>query len=148
MTEEEYKKVVQAANVERAFVATVMHALDYYIDNMKDNCRKNGLKIESFEANQLMIIQKAIRNITIDYRTISKNKSKAFKDYAKIMAVTLQELFSRTDGDYMTMYKFYNYIKAFKTQNRFIEVPAEVEQDAFRVVFSQDTEDEDNRTES
>lgn len=138
MTEEEYKNIVQSANVERAFVATVMHALDYYIDNMKANCKRNNLKIESFEANQLMIIQKAIRNITIDYRTLDKSKSKAFKDYAKIMAVTIQELFSRTDGDYMTMYKFYNYIKAFKNQNHFIEVPAEVEQDAFKVIWNND----------
>lgn len=138
MTEEKYKYIVQSANVERAFVATVMHALDYYIDNMKANCKKNNLKIESFEANQLMIIQKAIRNITIDYRTLDKSKSKAFKDYAKIMAVTIQELFSRTDGDYMTMYKFYNYIKAFKNQNHFIEVPAEVEQDAFKVIWNND----------
>ena len=138
MTEEKYKHIVQFANVERAFVATVMHALDYYIDNMKANCKRNNLKIESFEANQLMIIQKAIRNITIDYRTLTKSKSKAFKDYAKIMAVTIQELFSRTDGDYMTMYKFYNYIKAFKNQNHFIEVPAEVEQDAFKVIWNND----------
>lgn len=138
MTEEKYKHIVQSANVERAFVATVMHALDYYIDNMKANCKRNNLKIESFEANQLMIIQKAIRNITIDYRTLDKSKSKAFKDYAKIMAVTIQELFSRTDGDYMTMYKFYNYIKAFKNQNHFIEVPAEVEQDAFKVIWNND----------
>lgn len=138
MTEEEYKHIVQSANVERAFVATVMHALDYYIDNMKANCKKNNLKIEPFEANQLMIMQKAIRNITVDYRTLTTSKSKAFKDYAKIMAVTIQELFSRTDGDYMTMYKFYNYIKAFKNQNHFIEVPAEVEQDAFKVIWNDD----------
>lgn len=138
MTEEEYKHIVQSANVERAFVATVMHALDYYIDNMKANCKKNGLKIEPFEANQLTVMQKAIRNITIDYRTLVTSKSKAFKDYAKIMAVTIQELFSRTDGDYMTMYKFYNYIKAFKNQNHFIEVPAEVEQDAFKVIWNND----------
>lgn len=138
MTEEEHKYIVQSANVERAFVATVMHALDYYIDNMKANCKKNNLKIEPFEANQLMIIQKAIRNITIDYRTLATSKSKAFKDYAKIMAVTIQELFSRTDGDYMTMYKFYNYIKAFKNQNHFIEVPAEVEQDTFKVIWNDD----------
>lgn len=138
MTEEEYKYIVQSANVERAFVATVMHALDYYIDNMKANCKKNGLKIEPFEANQLTVMQKAIRNITIDYRTFAKSKSKVFKDYAKIMAVTIQELFSRTDGDYMTMYKFYNYIKAFKNQNHFIEVPAEVEQDAFKVIWNND----------
>lgn len=138
MTEEEHKHIVQSANVERAFVATVMHALDYYIDNMKANCKKNNLKIEPFEANQLMIIQKAIRNITIDYRTLATSKSKAFKDYAKIMAVTIQELFSRTDGDYMTMYKFYNYIKAFKNQNHFIEVPAEVEQDTFKVIWNDD----------
>lgn len=138
MTEEEHKYIVQSANVERAFVATVMHALDYYINNMKANCKKNNLKIEPFEANQLMIMQKAIRNITIDYRTLATSKSKAFKDYAKIMAVTIQELFSRTDGDYMTMYKFYNYIKAFKNQNHFIEVPAEVEQDAFKVIWNND----------
>lgn len=144
MTEEEYKHIVQSANVERAFVATVMHALDYYIDNMKANCKKNGLKIEPFEANQLTVMQKAIRNITIDYRTLTTSKSKAFKDYAKIMAVTIQELFSRTDGDYMTMYKFYNYIKAFKNQNHFIEVPAEVEQDAFKVIWSH----ENNQSES
>lgn len=148
MTDEEYKKLVQAANVERAFVATVMQALDYYIDNMKANCKKNSLRIEPFEANQLMIMQKAIKNITIDYRTLAKPKAKSFLEYAKIMAVTIQELFSRTDGDYMTMYKFYNYIKAFKTQNHFIEVPANIEQDAFKVVFNQDKEDEDNRTES
>lgn len=138
MTEEEYKHIVQSANVERAFVATVMHALDYYINNMKANCKKNGLKIEPFEANQLTVMQKAIRNITIDYRTLATSKSKVFKDYAKIMAVTIQELFSRTDGDYMTMYKFYNYIKAFKNQNHFIEVPAEVEQDAFKVIWNDD----------
>lgn len=144
MTEEEYKHIVQSANVERAFVATVMHALDYYIDNMKANCKKNGLKIEPFEANQLEVMQKAIRNITIDYRTLVTSKSKAFKDYAKIIAVTIQELFSRTDGDYMTMYKFYNYIKAFKNQNHFIEVPAEIEQDAFKVIW----DNEDNQSES
>ena len=138
MTKEEYKNIVQAANVERAFVATVMQALDYYIDNMKANCKRNNLKIEPFEANQLTVMQKAIRNITIDYRTLDKSKSKAFKDYAKIMTVTIQELFSRTDGDYMTMYKFYNYIKAFKNQNHFIEVPAEVEQDAFKVIWNND----------
>lgn len=143
MSEEEYKNIVQAANVERAFVATVMQALDYYIDNMKANCKKNSLKIEPFEANQLTVMQKAIRNITIDYRTLATSKSKAFKDYAKIMAVTIQELFSRTDGDYMTMYKFYNYIKAFKNQNHFIEVPAEVEQDAFKVIWN----DDNNRAE-
>lgn len=62
------EEIIHKANVERAFVATVMQALDSYITNMINNCKKVGLSIEPFERSQLNIMQKAIRNITIDYR--------------------------------------------------------------------------------
>ena len=58
------------------------------------------------------------------------------KIYSKILAVTLQELFSRTDGDLMGMYKFYNYIKIFPVKHNCIDVTAEAEKDAFDVVFN------------
>lgn len=141
------EEIIHKANIERAFVATVMQALDSYITNMVDNCKKVGLGIEPFERSQLNIMQKAIRNITIDYRQMNKGRGQAFKDYAKILAVTVQELFSRTDGDFMRMYKFYNYIKAFPNQRHEIEVPAEIEQDAFSVLFNKQ-DNENNRTEN
>lgn len=142
MSEEE---IIHKANVERAFVATVMQALDNYITNMINNCKKVGVGIEPFERSQLNIMQKAIRNITIDYRQLNNGRGQVFKDYAKILAVTVQELFSRTDGDFMRMYKFYNYIKAFPTQQHDIEVSAEIEQDAFNVLFNKQ-DNENSRT--
>lgn len=141
------EEIIHKANVERAFVATVMQALDSYIANIINNCKKVGLGIEPFERSQLNIMQKAIRNITIDYRQLNNGRGQAFKDYAKILAVTVQELFSRTDGDFMRMYKFYNYIKAFPTQQHEIEVPAEIEQDAFSVLFNKQ-DNENFRTEN
>lgn len=144
MTPEE---IVHKANIERAFVATVMQALGYYIDNMLAYCKENNLRVDSFEKNQLNIMKKAINNITIEYKQLNKGRGQAFKDYSKILAVTVQELFSRVDGDYMRMYKFYNYIKAFPNQRHEIEVPAEIEQEAFSVLFN-NKNDEDNTTKS
>lgn len=141
------EEIIHKANAERAFVAAVMQALDSYIANMINNCKKVGLDIKPFERSQLNIMQKAIRNITIDYRQLNNGRGQVFKDYAKILAVTIQELFSRTDGDFMRMYKFYNYIKAFPTQQRDIEVSAEIEQDAFSVLFNKQ-DDENFRTQS
>lgn len=141
------EEIMHKATIERAFVATIMQALSYYIDNMLDYCNKQGIKVDSFEKSQLNIMKKAIANITIDYRQLNKGRGQAFKDYSKILAVTVQELFSRTDGDYMRMYKFYNYIKAFPTQQHEIEVPVEIEKDAFSVLFnSQDNEDSTTRS--
>lgn len=139
------EEILKKANVQRAFVATIMQALNYYIDDMVNYCKDNKIAITPYEKNQINIMRKAIKSITIDYRTLSKNKGKAFINYSKIVAVTIQELFSRTDNDYMTMYKFYNYIKAFPNQNHYIDVPYELEKDAFSVIFNNDNND-DNRT--
>ena len=138
------KEIIHKANIDRAFVVTVMQALGYYIDNMLAYCKENNLKVDSFEKSQLNIMKKAINNITIDYRQLNKGRGQAFKDYSKILAVTVQELFSRTDGDYMTMFKFYNYIKAFPTKQHEIEVPIEIEQNAFSVLFNK--QDNENNT--
>ena len=138
MTPEE---IVHKANIERAFVATVMQALEYYIDNMLDYCTKNNIRVDSFEKSQLNIMKKAINNITIGYKQLNKGRGQVFKDYSKIIAITIQELFSRVDGDWMKMFKFYNYIKAFPVQNRIIEVSYEQEQDAFKVLFENNNGD-------
>lgn len=143
----EKELIMQKANIERAFVATVMEALVYYIDNMIDYCNKNSIRIDSFEKSQLYIMKKAAKNITIEYKTLPMPKSKAFKDFSKCIAVTLQELFSKTDGDSLKMYQFYNYIKAFPTKRREIEVHAEIERDAFDFVFNtQNNKDNENNT--
>lgn len=141
------EEIVNKANVERAFVVTVMQALEYYIDNMLAYCKENNLRVDSFEKSQLNIMKKAINYITIEYRQLNNGRGQAFKDYSKILAVTVQELFSRVDGDYMRMYKFYNYIKAFPNQRHEIEVPAEIEQEAFSVLFNNNN-NEDNTTQS
>lgn len=137
MTESE-NKLVYTANIQRAFVCTVMWALHTYIANMVNYCKANNITISSFEKSQLNIIDRAIRNITIDYRQLNNGRSEAFKRYANILAITVQELFSRTDGDYMTMFKFYNYVKAFPTTCKEIEPTANEEKDAFSVIFNGD----------
>ena len=132
---EEQKQLIHTANIQRVFVCTVMQALHIYITNMVDYCKANNITISSFEKTQLNIIDRAIRNITIDYRQLNNGRGEAFKRYANILAVTVQELFSRTDGDYMTMFKFYNYVKTFPTTRKEIEVPANKEAEAFAVIF-------------
>lgn len=134
--ESERKEILYKANIERAFVATIMQALDYYIDNMIKFCKDNDIRIDSFEKSQLKLIKSAIRNITTDYKSLEQDKSESFKNYSKIIAVTIQELFSRTDGDLMSMYKFYNYIKLFPIKHASIDITAEIEKDAFSVLFN------------
>lgn len=131
-------KIIHKANIERAFVATVMQSLIYFIDNMINYCVSNGIKIDSFEKRQLNVIKEATKHITIDYISLEKSKSDEFKSYSKVMAVTIQELFSRTENNSMLMYKFYNYIKAFPIQNHNIDVPVEIEQEAFNFIFNKE----------
>ena len=128
--------ILYKANIERAFVATIMQALSYYVDNMLQFCKDNDLRVDSFEKSQLKLIKKAINNITIDYKSLEQSKSDAFKVYSKIIAVTVQELFSRTDGDLMAMYKFFNYIKIFPVKHKCIDVTSEAEIDAFSVLLN------------
>lgn len=128
--------ILYKANIERAFVATIMQALSYYIDNMLQFCKDNDLRVDSFEKSQLKLIKKAINNITTDYKSLEQSKSDAFKVYSKIIAVTVQELFSRTDGDLMAMYKFFNYIKIFPVKHKCIDVTSEAEIDAFSVLLN------------
>ena len=128
--------ILYKANIERAFVATIMQALSYYVDNMLQFCKDNDLRIDSFEKSQLKLIKKAINNITIDYKSLEQSKSDSFKVYSKIIAVTVQELFSRTDGDLMAMYKFFNYIKIFPVKHKCIDVTSEAEIDAFSVLLN------------
>lgn len=128
--------ILYKANIERAFVATIMQALSYYVDNMLQFCKDNDLRIDSFEKSQLKLIKKAINNITTDYKSLEQSKSDAFKVYSKIIAVTVQELFSRTDGDLMAMYKFFNYIKIFPVKHKCIDVTSEAEIDAFSVLLN------------
>ena len=66
--------ILHKAKIERVFVATVMQSLNYYIDNMIEYCNENNIIIDNFERSQLKLIQKAIKNITIDYRSIEKKK--------------------------------------------------------------------------
>ena len=128
--------ILYKANIERAFVATIMQALSYYVDNMLQFCKDNDLRVDNFEKSQLKLIKKAINNITIDYKSLEESKSDAFKVYSKIIAVTVQELFSRTDGDLMAMYKFFNYIKIFPVKHKCIDVTSEAEIDAFSVLLN------------
>lgn len=128
--------ILYKANIERAFVATIMQALSYYVDNMLQFCKDNDLRVDSFEKSQLKLIKKAINNITTDYKSLEQSKSDAFKVYSKIIAVTVQELFSRTDGDLMAMYKFFNYIKIFPVKHKCIDVTSEAEIDAFSVLLN------------
>lgn len=128
--------ILYKANIERAFVATIMQALSYYVDNMLQFCKDNDLRVDNFEKSQLKLIKKAINNITTDYKSLEQSKSNAFKVYSKIIAVTVQELFSRTDGDLMAMYKFFNYIKIFPVKHKCIDVTSEAEIDAFSVLLN------------
>ena len=41
--------ILYKANIERAFVATIMQALSYYVDNMLQFCKDNDLRVDSFE---------------------------------------------------------------------------------------------------
>ena len=132
----EREAILYKANIERAFVATIMQALSYYVDNMLQFCKDNDLRVDSFEKSQLKLIKKAINNITTDYKSLEQSKSDAFKVYSKIIAVTVQELFSRTDGDLMAMYKFFNYIKIFPVKHKCIDVTSETEIDAFSVLLN------------
>lgn len=43
------EEIIHKANIERTFIATVMQALGYYIDNMLAYCKENNLKVYSFE---------------------------------------------------------------------------------------------------
>lgn len=141
MTENE-KKLIHTANIQRAFVCTVARALLVLIEQMINYCNKHSIKIDTFERSQLNIIQKGIKNITIDYLCFKdQSKSKSFKRYTKIMALAIRQLFSKTDGDYMTMFKFYNYVKTFPTTCKEIEPTANEEQDAFSVIFNGDDSD-------
>lgn len=132
----EREAILYKANIERAFVATIMQALSYYVDNMLQFCKDNDLRVDSFEKSQLKLIKKAINNITTDYKSLEQSKSDAFKVYSKIIAVTVQELFSRTDGDLMAMYKFFNYIKIFPVKHKCIDVTSEAEINAFSVLLN------------
>ena len=76
------EEIVNKANVERAFVVTVMQALEYYIDNMLAYCKENNLRVDSFERSQLNIMKKAINYITIEYRQLNNGRGQAFKDYS------------------------------------------------------------------
>lgn len=132
----EREAILYKANIERAFVATIMQALSYYVDNMLQFCKDNDLRVDNFEKSQLKLIKKAINNITTDYKSLEQSKSDAFKVYSKIIAVTVQELFSRTDGDLMAMYKFFNYIKIFPIKHKCIDVTSEAEIDAFSILLN------------
>lgn len=137
--EDKDKNLLYIANIQRAFVCTVARALLVLIEQMINYCNKYDIKIDAFERSQLNIIQKGIKNITSDYLCfIDQSKSRAFKRYTKIMALVIRQLFSKTDGDYMTMFKFYNYVKTFPTTLKEIEPTASEEQDAFSVIFNCD----------
>lgn len=137
--EDKDKNLLYIANIQRAFVCTVARALLVLIEQMINYCNKYGIKIDAFERSQLNIIQKGIKNITSDYLCFKdQSKSRAFKRYTKIMALVIRQLFSKTDGDYMTMFKFYNYVKTFPTALKEIEPTASEEQDAFSVIFNCD----------
>lgn len=136
MTETE-QKLIYTANIQRAFVCTVARALLVLIEQMINYCNKYCIKIDAFERSQLNIIQKGIKNITSDYISFSdRSKTLSFKRYTKIMALVIRQLFSKTDGDYMTMFKFYNYVKTFPTTCKEIKPTASEEQDAFSVIFN------------
>lgn len=132
---EEQKQLIRTANIQRAFVATVARAFTSMIDDMIDYCKIHNIGIPFTERRQLINIKKAINVVTVDYISPDKDKADGFKQYSKIMAVVIQQLFSKTDGDYMTMFKFYNYVKAFPTTCKEIEVSSSKEADAFAVVF-------------
>lgn len=139
MTETE-KKLIHTANIQRAFVCTVARALLILIEQMINYCNKYSIRIDAFERSQLNIIQRGIKNITSDYICFSdRSKTLAFKRYTKIMAIVIRQLFSKTDGDYMTMFKFYNYVKTFLTTCKEIEPTVDEEQDAFSVIFNGDS---------
>lgn len=132
---EEQKQLIHTANIQRAFVATVARAFASMIDDMIDYCKVHNIGIPLTERRQLINIEKAITIVTSDYISLDKDKADAFKRYSKIMAVVIQQLFSKTDGDYMTMFKFYNYVKTFPTTRKEIEVSSSKEAEAFSVVF-------------
>lgn len=132
---EEQKQLIHTANIQRAFVATVARAFASMIDDMIDYCKVHNIVIPLTERRQLINIKNAITIITSDYIALDKDKADAFKQYSKIMAVVIQQLFSKTDGDYMTMFKFYNYVKTFPTTRKEIEVSSSKEADAFSVIF-------------
>lgn len=133
---EEQKQIIHVANIQRAFVATVARTFVSMIDDMIDYCKIHNIVIPFIERRQLINIKKAITVITADYISLDKDKANAFKQYSKIVAVVIQQLFSKTDGDYMTMFKFYNYVKTFPTTRKEIEVSSSKEADAFAVVFN------------
>lgn len=132
---EKQKQVIHTANIQRAFVATVARAFVSMIDDMIDYCKVHNIIIPLTERRQLINIKKAVTIVTSDYIALDKDKADTFKQYSKIMAVVIQQLFSKTDGDYMTMFKFYNYVKTFPTTRKEIEVPTNKEADAFAVIF-------------
>lgn len=132
---EEQKQLIRTANIQRAFVATVARAFANMIDDMIDYCKVHSIGIPLTERRQLINIKKAVTIITSDYVALNKDKADAFKQYSKIMAVVIQQLFSKTDGNYMTIFKFYNYVKTFPTTCKAIEVPSSKEADAFAVIF-------------
>lgn len=138
MNEEELKTIINKANVQRAFVATVARAFACMIDDMVKYCKDNDLQIPMTERRQLSNIKKSITIFTSDYVLLNKDKSDSFKTYSKIMAVVIQQLFSKTDSSYMTMFKFYNYVKTFPTTCKSIEVTSEQERDVFSVIFGSD----------
>lgn len=135
MDNEELKNIINTANVQRAFVATVARAFSCMIDDMIKYCKDNNLQIPMTERRQLINIKKSISIFTSDYVLLSKDKCDSFKNYSKIMAVVIRQLFSKTDSDYMNMFKFYNYVKTFPTTCKSIEVTSEQERDAFSVIF-------------
>lgn len=132
---EEQKQLIHTANIQRAFVATVARAFANMIDDMIDYCKVHNIGILPIERRQLINIKKAVTIITSDYVALDKDKADAFKQYSKVMAVVIQQLFSKTDGNYMTIFKFYNYVKTFPTTCKEIEVSSSKEADAFAVIF-------------
>lgn len=132
---EEQKQLIHTANIQRAFVMTVAKALQFMVADMVEYCKKNNIKIANWEKFQLAQLNKNVSILTNDYSNLGKDKFEAFKTYSHIMSVVIQQLFSKTDGDYMTMFKFYNYVKTFPTTRKEIEVPANKEADAFAVIF-------------
>ena len=132
---EEQKQLIHTANIQRAFVATVARAFANMIDDMIDYCKVHSIGIPPIERRQLINIKKAVTIITSDYVALDKDKADAFKQYSKVMAVVIQQLFSKTDGNYMTIFKFYNYVKTFPTTCKEIEVSSSKEADAFAVIF-------------
>ena len=132
---EEQKQLIHTANIQRAFVATVARAFANMIDDMIDYCKVHNIGILPIERRQLINIKKAVSIITSDYVALDKDKADAFKQYSKVMAVVIQQLFSKTDGNYMTIFKFYNYVKTFPTTCKEIEVSSSKEADAFAVIF-------------